>query len=288
MLTKPFTELSSYIAFFRNVEFPVLRKTARQLAQLRENEDELSPRQVGAVIHDDPLMALKLLIYQLRRRGRNQNHDITTVERAVMMIGMTQFFEYFGDLPTIEDTLAEHPKALIGCLKVIARAKRAMYYARDWAILRHDIDVEEITVATLLNEVAEILCWCCAPDLTEKAFALQRATPGLRSAAAQRAMMGVSIAEIQLGLAREFELPQLLITLMDPANAENPRVRTVTLACDLARHAANGWNDPALPDDFKAIGELLHLDHDALMNRLKVPEDARPAQATPDGAPEQA
>lgn len=288
MLTKPFTELSSYISFFRSIEFPVLRKTARQLAQLRENEDDLSPRQVGAVIHDDPLMALKLLIYQLHRRGRNQNHDITTVERAVMMIGMTQFFEYFGDLPTIEDTLAEHPKALIGCLKVIARAKRAMYYARDWAILRHDIDVEEITVATLLNEVAEILCWCCAPDLTEKAFALQRATPGLRSAAAQRAMLGVSIAEIQLGLAREFELPQLLITLMDPANAENPRVRTVTLACDLARHSANGWNDPALPDDFKAIGELLHLDHDALMNRLKVPEEARPVQDVPTDTPEQA
>lgn len=287
MLTKPFTELSSYISFFRNVEFPVLRKTARQLAQLRENEDELSPRQVGAVIHDDPLMALKLLIYQLRKRGRNQNHDITTVERAVMMIGMTQFFDCFGDLPTLEDTLADHPKALIGCLKVIARAKRAMYYARDWAILRHDIDVEEITVATLLNEVAEILCWCCAPDLTEKAFALQRATPGLRSAAAQRAMLGVAIAEIQLGLAREFELPQLLIALMDTANAENPRVRTVTLATDLARHAANGWNDPALPDDFKAIGELLHLDHDALMNRLKVPADARPVENPPADTPEQ-
>jgi HD-like signal output (HDOD) protein len=287
MLTKPFTELSSYISFFRNVEFPVLRKTARQLAQLRENEDDLSPRQVGAVIHDDPLMALKLLIYQLRKRGRNQNHDITTVERAVMMIGMTQFFECFGDLPTLEDTLADHPKALIGCLKVIARAKRAMYYARDWAILRHDIDVEEITVATLLNEVAEILCWCCAPELTEKAFALQRATPGLRSAAAQRAMLGVAIAEIQLGLVREFELPQLLIALMDTANAENPRVRTVTLATDLARHAANGWNDPALPDDFKAIGELLHLDHDALMNRLKVPADARPDQNPPADPPEQ-
>lgn len=287
MLTKPFTELSSYIAFFRNVEFPVLRKTARLLAQLREHEEDLSPRQVGAVIHDDPLMALKLLIFQLRKRGRNQNHDITTVERAVMMIGMTQFFECFGDLPTLEETLADHPKALIGCLKVIGRAKRAMYYARDWAILRHDIDVEEITIATLLNEVAEILCWCCAPDLTEKAFALQRATPGLRSAAAQRAMMGVAIAEIQLGLVREFELPQLLIALMDPANAENPRVRTVTLATDLARHAGNGWNDPALPDDFKAIGELLHLDHDALMNRLKVPADARPVQAPPEDTPEQ-
>jgi hypothetical protein len=89
--------------------------------------------------------------------------------------------------------------------------------------------------------------------------------------------MNVSIAELQLGLVREFDLPQLLISLMDPVNAENPRVRTVTLATDLARHCANGWNDPALPDDYRAIGELLHLDQDTLLTRLNVPFDARPA-----------
>lgn len=277
MLTHPFSELSSYISFFRNFDFPVLRKTVRQFARLREDEEDLSPRQVAAVLLDDPLMVLKLLIHQQRTRGRSQNRDITTAEHAVMMVGMSQFFTLFGDLPTIEDMLAEHPKALIGCLKVIARAKRAMHYARDWAILRHDIDIEEITVATLLNEVAEILCWCSAPGLTEKVFALQRATPGLRSAAAQKAVMNVSIAELQLGLVREFDLPQLLISLMDPVNAENPRVRTVTLATDLARHCANGWNDPALPDDYRAIGELLHLDQDTLLTRLNVPFDARPA-----------
>lgn len=287
MLNTPFSELNSYISYFRRVEFPVLRKTVKQLALLHEDEDKLSAREIAAVVADDPLMALKLLIYQQRNRGQSQNHDITTAERAVMMIGMTQFFARFGDLPTLEGILAAHPKALIGVLKVIARAKRAAHYARDWAIVRHDIDIEEITLATLLNEVAEILCWCCAPELTQKAFALQHATPGLRSAAAQKATMGISFAELQLGLAKEFELPQLLISLMDPANAENPRVRTVTLATDLARHAANGWNDPALPDDYLAISELLHLDMDQTFSRLNVPSESRPAQEPASTGPQQ-
>jgi hypothetical protein len=40
------------------------------------------------------------------------------------------------------------------------------------------------------------------------------------------------------------------------------------LAVDLARHSANGWDDPALPDDFRAIEELLHVSHETLMHKL--------------------
>jgi hypothetical protein len=60
------------------------------------------------------------------------------------------------------------------------------------------------------------------------------------------------------------------MTLMNEAQANNPRVRNVVLAVNLARHAANGWTDPALPDDFQAIADLLHLTPDAVMMRLGV------------------
>lgn len=288
MLSKPFTELRSYVAYLRSVEFPVLRRTEHELMALKEDEDNVSARQIAGSVLQDPLMALKLMIHLQRNRSRAQNHDITTIERAIMMLGVTPFFHRFGTLPTVEDQLANHPRALLGVLKVITRAKRAAYFARDWALLRHDIDVEEITVAALLHEVAEILCWCFAPDLVQAAFTLQKAHPGMRSAAAQKATMGISIADLQMALVREYELPQLLITLMDGEHPDNPRVRTVHLACDLARHAANGWEDPALPDDFRAIGDLLRLDVGNVMQRVGVPPDAA-VQAivnAPGGAPE--
>jgi hypothetical protein len=31
------------------------------------------------------------------------------------------------------------------------------------------------------------------------------------------------------------------------------------LAVNLARHSANGWDDAALPDDYRDIGDLLHI-----------------------------
>jgi hypothetical protein len=60
--------------------------------------------------------------------------------------------------------------------------------------------------------------------------------------------------------------------LLDHRQAENPRVRNVKLAVDLARHSENGWDDAALPDDFKALRELLHLNQETLVRRLGLDE----------------
>ena len=54
-------------------------------------------------------------------------------------------------------------------------------------------------------------------------------------------------------------MPQLLLELIDDSNAGKPRVRNVTLAVNLARHSANGWNDAALPDDYRDMGALLRI-----------------------------
>jgi HD-like signal output (HDOD) protein len=190
-----------------------------------------------------------------------------------MMMGLTPFFDRFADMPTVEDTLVGHPKALVGVLKVIARARRAAHYARDWAILRHDLDVDEVTVAALLQEAVEILCWIAAPILTQRVYDMQRGDRWLRSIDAQRAVFGVTAQEILFALVREWQLPELLITLMDEAHAEHPRVRNVVLAANFARHVANGWDNDALPDDIAEIEKLVRLNRETLLSRLGVPQE---------------
>ncbi|MDQ5879022.1 MAG: hypothetical protein QG638_1756, partial [Pseudomonadota bacterium] len=39
----------------------------------------------------------------------------------------------------------------------------------------------------------------------------------------------------------------------------------------------NGWNDAAIPDDFAAIGKLLNLNRDALIERLKLSDEEKAA-----------
>jgi len=47
------------------------------------------------------------------------------------------------------------------------------------------------------------------------------------------------------------------------------------LALNLARHSANGWDNAALPDDYRDIGVLLSMDPD----KVKVLVGANPSPA---------
>lgn len=266
----PYADLNGWVAYFSNVQPPVLRRTMLELERLREQAERVNGRVLSAVILQDPMMTLRVLAYIESHRRRSQNADITTIEHALMMIGIEPFFREFEYLPLVEDNLRPYPQALLGLLKVIARARRASAWAREWAVLRHDLDVDEITVATLLHDTAEILMWCFAPQLALQVRDLQRTDPTRRSAAVQQEVYKVELHPLQLELVKAWHLPALLAALMDRNNAEHPRVRNVTLAVDLARHAANGWDNAALPDDFKAIEDLLHVSHETLMHKLGI------------------
>ncbi len=274
LLAAPLDSVDAYVDFFTAQPLPVLRRTVHDLAALQADMDTVSGKRIAAIVLGDPLMTMKLLTYLQTHRRQAQNHDITTIDRAIMMMGLEPFFRIFADMPTLEDALAAHPKALIGLLKVIGRARKAAHYARDWAVVRHDLDVDEITVAALLVEASEIICWALAPTLTERVHAMQAADRSLRSAVAQGAVFGTTAREIQRALVRAWKLPELLIELMDESKADHPRVRNVLLATDFARHVAHGWDDAALPDDLAAIGSLIHLGREPLLNRLGAPPEA--------------
>jgi len=283
MIDKPLPNLATWVDYFTRVDVPILRRTARDLTALREKEDTVSSRAIAHTVLQDPLMTLKVLALIEHNRRASQNHDITTIERAIMMIGVTPFFRHFETLSTIEEQLAQLPHALLGVMKVIVRARRAAKWAREWALIRHDIDVDEVTVAALLHDCAEILCWVFAPRLSLELRMLLKTHPGLRSAMAQEEVFGVTAHDLQLGLARAWRLPELLTVLIDGKQRDKPRVRNVICATNLARHSANGWDDPALPDDYVEIAELLRLSVEAVKDRIGVPVPDAPTEIP--GAP---
>ncbi len=66
------------------------------------------------------------------------------------MPGVSPFLERFSALPPVESMLASQPQALLGLLRLVRRVQHAARWARDWAIRRHDLDVERIAVAAPL------------------------------------------------------------------------------------------------------------------------------------------
>jgi HD-like signal output (HDOD) protein len=162
--------------------------------------------------------------------------------------------------------------ALVHLLHRVHRAHRASAYAYDWAVRLSDLHYEEIRIAALLHDLAETLMWCFAPQDMLNIRNIQQRDKSLRSKAVQEGVLGFALADLQKALVEKWNLPELLLILMDDANAQKQRVKNVTLAVNLARHSANGWDDAALPDDYRDIGELLRVPAEQVM--LMVGADA--------------
>lgn len=270
MIEQPVPYTDDWIDLFAQADLPVLRHSIGELERLRANTDSVNGRALARIIQHDPLLTLRVLAYIAEHRPQRQTTDITTIDRAIMMIGITPFFRDFQDLPVVENQLKAHPQAMLGLLKAIARARRAAHWAHDWAVLRRDADVDEIELATLLHDVAELMMWLFAPKMALQVRDAQLAQPHKRSAIIQEEIYGVPLSQLRSALIDAWRLPSLLVQLLDDQHAENPRVRNVNLAVDLARHSANGWDDSALGDDFKGIRDLLHINQEALVRRLGV------------------
>ena len=266
--------IDDWVTLLSSKEMPILRQTARRLEQCHERVDSISGRDIASIVLQDPLMAVRVLAYIQPFTGKHLRSDITTIANAVMMLGIEPFFRKFETPATIEAALKDEPQALLGVLQVIRRVQRASRYAHAWAFERHDLNIEEVTLAALLHDLAEVLLWCFAPKLASEIREKLQKDKTLRSHVAQQEVLGFPLIDLQKALCTAWHLPELLNALMDDANAHLPRVQNVTLAVNLARHSTDDWNNAALPDDFSAIGQLLHIDRQTLLNRLGIPGDA--------------
>jgi HD-like signal output (HDOD) protein len=256
-LRAPLPSLAAWVAHFRDAPIPVLASTAASLGELAANEDAVDAHLLAEAIGTDPMMTLRLLAH-VGMNSRRET-DVETVIGALVLMGVGPFFREFGDLPTIEETLADEPAALEGARAVLARAHRAARFALGFAAHRLDPDAAVIHEAALLHDFAELLLWCHAPGLALEIAQRQKADPSLRSVSAQRAVLGITLADLQHQLMKAWRLPELLIRLDHGQHAEQTQVRNVLLAVRVARHTAQGWDNAALPDDVADIGALLQL-----------------------------
>ncbi len=258
-LTAPLPSLDAWVNAFASAEIPVLAETAEALELMRANEDDVDAHGLAELIVTDPLMSLKVIARASELKRGRLMADTETVTAALVLMGITPFFRAFGPQPTMEQALAGHDEALMGLSRVMQRAERASRYALGFAAHRADPDAAVIHSAALLHDFAEMLLWLHAPDLALQIAALQDADHSLRSAAAQRQVLGIELADLEQALMQHWHLPELLMRITNDKHARDPQVRCVHLAVRLARHTARGWDDAGVPDDLHDIAELLNL-----------------------------
>jgi HD-like signal output (HDOD) protein len=266
-LHAPLPHLAAWVAHLHAAPIPVMAGTAAAIAELAAHEEVVDAHTIAESIGADPLMTLKLLSHVGTANRRET--EVETVTAALVLMGIGPFFRSFSSLITIEDMLGDVPEALAGAHAVIDRAHRAARFALGFAAHRLDPDAAVLHEAALLHDFAELLLWCHAPGLALEIARRQETDPALRSADAQRVVLGVELSQVQQALMKAWRLPALLIRLGDDHHAEASQVKNVLLAVRAARHSAQGWDNAALPDDVADLGALLQLSSASVLKLLR-------------------
>ena len=263
-------DVAGWAALFSHAQLPVLPSTALVLEDMRATEDAVDAHMLTAAIGNDPLMTLKLLAHVSHMRRGRDGSEVETVTEALVMLGITPFFRAFGPQAVAQDRLLDMPDALAGFDDVLRRSHRAAQFAMGFAVHRMDHDAPVLHEAALLHDFAELLLWLQAPGLALQIQQRLAADSTLRSAAAQRAVFNIELAELQHTLMKNWRLPSLLVRITDEHTQQmSSQARNVLLAIRVARHSAQGWDNAALPDDVRDVAELLQMSSDATLRLLQ-------------------
>lgn len=250
-------DLSGWTRFLGGEPLPILRSTHRALQLGFLAQDHLVAPDLSVIVLRDPLLTIRLLRFLQEHRSKRRQTDITTVEHAIMMLGVAPFFQQFSDLPILEEVLSDNSIALEGAHLVAKRGYVASRLSQHWAALRMDTQSEEVQVAALIRDAAELLLWIKAPAHALLIKQSMLANPALRSAKAQQHVLGFPLLHVEQSLSREWGLPELFNDLLEEHRPPTPRMLNVQLALRLTRHSAISWDNPALPDDWKDLASFL-------------------------------
>lgn len=253
--------VKEWAAYLDTVDLPVLRSTAEAVGRLAKTPDQVTSAALAQVILHDPMLTLRVLRLANRPRSARFETEVTMAEHAVVVIGVTPLFEQLSRLSVVEDRLQAKERALDDLRLALSHAFHAAYLARDWAILRMDMQAEEVYVAALLHDFVHLVLGCVVPEDLRKVRRLRR-KEGLGAEEAETRVFGFPLHQLQDELALAWRIPELTLALMDPGNAERPRTRLVLLAAEVVRHAARGWYNEALEQDYAALAEMLRITPD--------------------------
>jgi HD-like signal output (HDOD) protein len=261
--------IDQWVAYLKDKEIPVLPRTQAifktLLEQSPEEKEAISARDLMAYVHADPFFALKLLRKAERRRSSRLGQETTTALAAIMQTGVNEL------LHIVRDSVVCNSQER-GFLDCEFRATIAASIAHSWASQRADLSPDEVTLASLLSEMGELLMWHFAQELPMKAELELASGKAVRTIQAQQQAIGFSFRQLTLALCQAWELPGLVSQLIK--GTDSTRANIARIAIDTARHIVSDEHNPAIPSDLMAVHAVLQgCSYEHLMIALPIPDD---------------
>ncbi|MDH5632216.1 MAG: HDOD domain-containing protein [Gammaproteobacteria bacterium] len=244
---------------------PILACSVDDLAALKTEGDDVSWARLSHILLRDP----GLVAHALKLANQSNNSlraEVTTAERAAMMMGMDNLFRLPTRIATAEKEL--HGEALNGYRRAVSRAYHAASQAWDWGHLRMDLHPEELFIAGLLHELGEMALWVQAPDKM-KQLADLRTHNQMPVDEAEYLVLGNSIEHYSRAMMEKWHMPTLAAQSLRPENARDQRALGIMLAAKLARATERGWFNREVDETIDHVADYLGLPFDDMAARVQ-------------------
>ncbi len=245
--------LNAWLDLIRDQELPIFGRTGERIRELTDSDKAAVSQLADAILHD-PGMTAKLLRIANSVIFNTSGSQITTVSRAVLMLGFDMVRQVALSVAFI-DTLLRGP-VRERVLREMARACHAAVQARWLAARRHDAQPEEVFIAALLYRFGEMAFWSLAGeagDELDEALRLNPQIPG----DVEQSLLGFRLQQITYALARDWRISPLLLGVLKGGYPKRSREQAVVLAYRLAEGSEGGWNAERAPARIKEAADFL-------------------------------
>lgn len=266
------SEIQKWVKKLSNEDMPVVANTVGAIADLVE--DESSSAKLAEVILQDPSLTARVLKLANSSFYNPARRIISTVSRAIVMLGFDVVYRMCISLVMIDNLLKGPHKEHM--LEEMARAFHAGVQAKSFTTLNKDPAPEEVFIAALLYRVGNMAFWSFSKETGLKLHEALKKFEG-PSEEVEKEILGFSLKDLTAALNKEWRMSVLLAKAAD-GKSSDPRARYVVLAHELATKAEEGWNSPEMEEHLIKIAKAIQQPIDKV--RSTVYQGAREANHT--------
>jgi HD-like signal output (HDOD) protein len=233
MLEKSKLSASQWIELLAKEELSAITSIASVLDKFSNDDISSIPKLSKVILHDQALSSCVLRVANSSHRA--SINKVTTVSRAAIVLGIHSIKNICLTAKILEGLL--HSKSLIPpvydrLMMLMANAFYAGMLARIMVPNYDESTQEEVYLAAMLYHIGETSFWSTGSDLTEKLIEHSH-MPNNEFQKYCASMIGVNFKDLSVGLAKTWNLGDMLIKSLDHPESRTSEMKIINFANQL-------------------------------------------------------
>ena len=230
--------LAEWQTFLIDKPLPILTRTKLDVQDLI-GQSQLSITQYAGPILFDACFSASVFKHVNTQRVKAGHNPLTTLENALSHMGQ-EAFQVFLNRAVIFEELNLPIVNVQGYMRVMGQSCHAALQAKNWGEQRNAVQLEEILLAALLQNIAELMLWCYAENTMleiEQACYVNKQT----YEEAAKKVLGCSMRELSAVLAEKWSFPEMAVDGLTSKLDGFALATSAALASELARLVDVNW-----------------------------------------------